>query len=456
MRISSVVLLISGLFASLAASAQIIDSTQIVAPGRANSAAQQQKPYVIFISADGFRYDLADKYHATNLLALREKGVAAKAMRPSYPSVTFPNHYSLATGLYPAHDGLVDNTFFDPKKGRGYRISDRTAVEDSSWYGGVPLWVLAERQKMVSASFFWVGSETAVDGVRPTYYYRFNDKISVDTRLQAVKDWLTLPEDKRPHLILFYMSWVDHAEHLYGPDSKETEAAVHLVDDVMGRMTRMVDSLRLPVNYVFISDHGMAATDTAHGVLIPAAIDTSKFRLSIDGTMLHLYAKDKKDIPGLYKTLKAAAAQSPSNGAAANAGSAATSGSEAAANPANPNSSSDPGFDVYYPNETPAYWHYRKSDDRYGRIGDILLVTHFPRVFVSPGHMHVIPGEHGYDNAIPDMGATFYAWGPAFHEHQVIDKFDNVNVYPLIAHILGLTISEPIDGSFKTLRGTLK
>src|SRR5262249_597711 len=162
-----------------------------------------------------FRYDLATKYRATHLLELRSKGVAAEAMIPSFPSVTFPNHYSLATGMYPSHNGLVDNTFFDVRKERGYRIADRTAVQDSSWYGGTPIWSLAEQQGMLSASFFWVGSEAAVGGVRPTYYYRFNDDIPVDVRLQRLKNWLTLPEAERPHLILFYLSQVDHAEHMF-------------------------------------------------------------------------------------------------------------------------------------------------------------------------------------------------------------------------------------------------
>jgi predicted AlkP superfamily pyrophosphatase or phosphodiesterase len=397
------------------------DTAQQIMPGRTNSARQEQKPYVIYISADGFRYDLADKYHATNLLALRDKGVAAASMRPSYPSVTFPNHYSLATGLYPAHHGLVDNTFFDPKKGKGYRISDRTAVQDSSWYGGTPIWVLAEQQKMISASFFWVGSEAAVDGIRPSYFYWFNDKIPLDTRLQAVKDWLTLPEARRPHLILFYLSQVDHAEHLYGPDSKETEAAVHLVDDCIGKMTRMVDSLQLPVNYIFVSDHGMAQTDTLHGITPPAAIDTSKFIVSFGGTMIHLYAKDKADVAPAYQTLK----------------------------------QNTDGYDVYLPAETPASWHYTPADDRFGRIGDILLVAKYPRVFSQPGR-HIIKGEHGYDPAIPDMGATFYAWGPAFKTHLKIPAFDNVNVYPLIVHILGLSPPGKIDGTAAVLQGTLK
>lgn len=413
-------LLLALLFSAAGLSAQITDSTQRIMSGRANSTQQEQKPYVIFISADGFRYDLADKYQATHLQALRAKGVAAAAMTPAYPSVTFPNHYSLATGLYPSHHGLVDNTFFDRQKGRGYRISDRTAVEDSSFYGGTPIWVLAERQKMLSASFFWVGSETAVDGVRPTYYYRFNDKISIDTRLKAVKDWLTLPEAQRPHLITFYLSWVDHAEHLYGPNSKEAEAAVHLVDETIYRMTRIVDSLHLPVNYVFVSDHGMAQVDTTHGIPLPAAVDTSKFIISFGGTMIHLYAKDKKDIAPTYAALKAAVTD----------------------------------YYVYLPDETPAHWHYTEKDDRYHRIGDILLVAHFPLIFHTRGR--IIPGEHGYDNAIPDMGATFYAWGPAFRSGMTISAFENVNVYPLIAHILGLKITQPIDGSLKTLDNILK
>jgi predicted AlkP superfamily pyrophosphatase or phosphodiesterase len=398
-------------------------SDELVTPGRTNAPEQEKKPYVIFISADGFRWDLADKYHATNLLTLRFNGVAAERMTPSYPSVTFPNHYSLATGLYPSHHGLVDNTFYDPKKGRGYRISDRTAVQDSSWYGGTPIWNLAEQQHMLSASFFWVGSEAAVNGMRPTYYYIFNDKIPLDTRLKAVKDWLQLPEEQRPHLILFYLSQVDHAEHTYGPDSKEAEEAVHLVDDCIGRMTRMVDSLHLPVNYIFVADHGMASIDTVKGGLeMPRSIDTTKFLVSGSETLRHLYAKEKKDIPAQYEALKKE----------------------------NPE-----GFDIYLPDETPARWHYTSGDDRYGRMGDILLVTKYPRMIYVRNHK-VLPGEHGFDNALPQMGASFYAWGPAFKQGLRIAPFENVNVYPLIAKILGLTTPENIDGKVEVLGGVLK
>ena len=394
------------------------DSTQIVNPGRSNSPKQEHKPYVILISADGFRYDLADKYQARHLQELRARGVAAASMTPSYPSVTFPNHYTLATGLYPSHHGLVDNAFYDKGKNRFYGIRDTAAVRDGSYYGGTPIWVLAEQQRMLSASFFWVGSEAPVDGIRPTYYYKFNDKISLDTRLAAVKAWLTLPEAQRPHLITFYLSYVDHAEHFFGPDSKETEDAVHLVDDCIGRMVRMVDSLHLPVNFIFVADHGMASVDTLHPI-VPPPVDTAQFRVAFGGTMIHLYAKDKNAIEPAYRALKM-----------------------------------DAEYYVYRPDETPASWHYRTKDDRYDRIGDILLVAHYPRVFQVRGH--ILAGEHGYDPLIPDMGATFYAWGPAFRQGMTHAAFENVNVYPLIAKILGLNITQPIDGSEMVLDDILK
>jgi predicted AlkP superfamily pyrophosphatase or phosphodiesterase len=398
-----------------------VDTTQQIVPGRTNSIEQRQKPYIILISADGFRYDLADKYRAVHLLALRTGGVTSTAMTPAFPSVTFPNHYTLVTGLYPSHHGIIGNTFYDAKKNRTYQIRDRESVADGSWYGGTPLWVLAEQQHMVTASFYWVGSEAAIQGIRPTYYYLFNDKIGIDQRIQVVKDWLSLPAEKRPHLITFYLPQVDHAEHIYGPDSKEAEAAVHLVDDCIGKLTKVIDSLRLPTSFVFVSDHGMTLEDSAHTLPLPAAVDTIKFLVRDGETQLHLYAKNSSDIIPAYQALKAAAKD----------------------------------FDVYLPDETPLRWHYTKEDDRYNRIGDILLVSRFPRMFNIRNHKP-IPGMHGFDNALVDMQASFYAWGPAFKANWTIGRFDNVAVYPLIAKILGLTITDKIDGSLETLQGILR
>lgn len=277
------------LFSFLYAAAQ--DTTQQVVAGRMNSVEQEHKPYVILISADGFRYDFAQRYHATNLLRFSSNGVAAHSMIPSFPSLTFPNHYTIATGLYPAHHGLLNNSFYDEDKHQSYQMSKREKVRDSSWYGGTPLWVLAEQQKMLCASFYWVGSEAAVKGTRPTYYYNYSDKININDRIQAVKSWLQLPPDQRPHFISFYLPEVDHAAHLFGPESNEAQAAVHFVDSTIGQLVNTVDSLQLPVNFIFVSDHGMTKVDANHTIGLPAAVDTSKFIVPAGDALLQLYAK---------------------------------------------------------------------------------------------------------------------------------------------------------------------
>ncbi|HTJ14308.1 MAG TPA: ectonucleotide pyrophosphatase/phosphodiesterase [Dinghuibacter sp.] len=411
------------LFVTAATALRAQDTAQYVVPGRTNAPSQEKKPYVIMISADGFRADLADKYQAANLIRLRSEGVQADYMQASFPSVTFPNHYTLVTGLYPSHTGLVDNHFYDPATQRAYSMGDKNAVRDSSWYGGTPLWVLAEQQHMLSASFYWVASEAAIQGLLPTYYYHFNTLIPIDQRIQTVVDWLQLPEDRRPHFITFYFSDVDHAEHMYGPDAWQVRNAVQFVDKSVKQLVDAVGALDLPVNFIFVSDHGMTTVDTAGRMPLPAAVDTSAYTIYFGATMVHLYARNpnKKALKATYEAIRAEAKN----------------------------------YDVYLADDVPSRYHYSKKDDRYNRIGDIILVPRAPHVFGHPKD-HVPIGEHGFDPAIPDMHATFYAWGPAFKEHQKIPAFENVHVYPLVAKILGLTYTEKIDGKLSELAGILR
>jgi predicted AlkP superfamily pyrophosphatase or phosphodiesterase len=397
------------------------DTIQHVIPGRTNRPDQLKKPYIILISADGFRYDLADKYRAENLIRLRSSGVWADYMQPVFPSLTFPNHYSIATGDYPSHNGIVDNNFYDPAKDLVYRMSNKKGVEDSSWYGGTPLWVLAENQGMLSACFYWVGAEAAIRGVRPTYYYKFNSLISMNDRIRDVFNWLSLPEEIRPHLITFYIPDVDHEEHMHGVDSKQVEDAVHYVDRSIAHLVSTIDSLKLPVSYIFLSDHGMVDIDTLHTLTLPKTIDTSRFTIMNSQVVVHMYAKDPADILPAYNVLKSAAKD----------------------------------YEVYLATHMPARWHYSKKDDRFNRIGDIILVSHPPKVFNLNGR-HLDPATHGFDPALPVMHATFYAWGPAFKEKLKIRGFENINIYPLIADILQLKVTEPVDGDLKVLKAIVR
>ncbi|MBL4718777.1 MAG: alkaline phosphatase family protein [Erythrobacter sp.] len=410
-------LLLLALLAFLNCSAQsVVDTVQKVIPGRKNSIAQQKKPYVILISADGFRYDFAKRYHADNLLRLAGEGVSASSMIPSYPSVTFPNHYAIVSGLYPSHSGLVNNTFYDRKRDDRYAMGNKDKVADGTWYGGAPLWVRAEQQQMLSASFYWDASEAAIQGVRPTYYYVSNERIGIHNRIQAVVDWLNLPAEERPHLITFYFPQVDHAAHKFGPESPETEHEVHFIDSAVNELQKAVKTTGLKdVNFVFVSDHGMTKVDNENPLSIPAAIDTSKYVISGDGILVELYAKNKRDVNATYEALKKEAKD----------------------------------YDVYLSTNMPAHMHYSATDDWHDRIGDILLIPHLPKVFnLWKIKKNINPGWHGYDPAtVKDMHATFYAWGPAFKKHLNIVPFQNVSVFNLVSQILGITHTDKIDGT---------
>lgn len=397
------------------------DTSQQINPNRHNSKTQQQKPYVILISADGFRHDFAEKYQATNLLRFKDSGVAAASMIPSYPSLTFPNHYSIVTGLYPAHNGLVENGFYDKKRKASYWDGNKKGVADGTWYGGTPLWNLAEQQQMLAASFYWVASEANIQGIKQTYYYNYNDKIDIDTRIKTVKNWLQLPADKRPHFITFYFPQVDHEAHNHGPDSKEAGSAVQFIDESIAKLVKTINSLHLPVNFIFVSDHGMTAVDYLHSMPLPPSIDTSKFIIPISNALLQLYAKNDTDILPTYARLKKSAKN----------------------------------YNVYLKKEIPTKWHYGINDDRYDRVGDILLVPKLPYIF-SINNKAVTPGKHGFDPVLKDMQAVFYAWGPAFKKHYSVDSFENIHIYPIVAKILGLKYTTKIDGRLEVLKDILK
>ncbi|WDF57041.1 alkaline phosphatase family protein [Mucilaginibacter sp. KACC 22063] len=405
-------LLIVSLFWLQVVNAQV-DTSMQVNTARYNSKQQEEKPYVIMISMDGFRYDYLNKYHASHLKELSDNGARAEAMIPSYPSLTFPNHYTLVTGLYPSHHGLVGNSYYDRNFKATYSMKGKTAVE-GKWYGGEPLWVLAEKQQMLTASFYWVGSEADIQHTLPTYYYKYNEKISIHNRIACVVNWLEQPADRRPHLITFYFPEVDHQSHHFGPDSKETADAVHFVDSAIYQLTEAVKKTGLKVNYVVVSDHGMTAIDREHKLPEPSLTrDTTKFINLDEGVIMQLYAKDPAYIKPAYEKLKAEAKD----------------------------------YDVYLKQDVPAHLHYGAKDDRYNRIGDIVLIPKWPKVFYwGKGELNM--GAHGYDPiTVKEMRAVFMAWGPDIKKGITVHPFPNVDVYPVVQKILQLQNPPQIDGT---------
>lgn len=386
-----------------------------------NAKAQQAKHYVILVSLDGFRWDYAAKYGATNLERMAKEGASApEGMIPSFPSVTFPNHYTIVTGLLPEHHGLVENNFYDPARKQSYASRNPATVRDGSWYGGVPLWSLAEKQGMRSACLFWPGSEAEIAGERPAYYLHYDNAVPDEQRVDQVIAWLKLPEAERPHFITLYYYEPDHTGHSVGPDSPQTGDAVRHVDALIGTLMADLKSVRLAVDLIVLADHGMATVE-GDWIDLDKYADLSKF-VTV-GSLL--YAPDEEAAERAYRQLHGASDK----------------------------------FVVYRRRDVPAYLHYSSN----ARIGDPVVIptgpylirTHAPQDTGKPAEAPP-KGDHGYDPAkMKSMRAIFYAEGPDIRVGYKAAPFPNVDVYPLIARILGLRIGK-IDGSIEPVRGMLR
>ena len=375
---------------------------------------------MVLVSLDGFRWDYAKRDGAVHLLALGRQGAwAPQGMLPSYPSLTFPNHFTIVTGLYPEHHGLVANSFYDESRQARYAINDAKAVTDGSWYSGVPLWSLAESQGMRSACFFWPGSEAKIAGYLPSYYLHYDDKIDDNARIEQVLAWLRLPAAERPHFITLYYSEPDHEGHAFGPDAAETKAAVLKVDALVGKLKAGLDASGLPVDLVVVSDHGMAKVEGGW-ITLDQFADLSGF----EAVGALLYGKTAADRARVYNQLKKASSQ----------------------------------FIVYRRKDVPASLNFSQNP----REGDPVVIATGPYAIRAHGPADGKPdqppnaGMHGFDpHRMVEMKASFFAAGPDIVRGRTVAPFENVNLYPWLAHLLGLTAPKT-DGSLNVLSGTLR
>lgn len=384
-----------------------------------NSKKAQKAHYVVLVSLDGFRWDYATKWGAPHLLKMADEGVSApRGMLPSFPSLTFPNHYTIVTGLYPEHHGIVDNEFLDPKRNYArYYYKDSAINSDGSWYGGVPLWSLAERKKMRSAVMFWVGSEAKIAGKRPSYWVPFDDKFDDEKRITQVMEWLALPVAERPHLITVYYSNVDHAGHDFGPDSEECHDAVRHLDVLMGKLEDGLKTTGLPVDLIVVSDHGMAKLPDRRWLSVDKLVDLKETLTAGE----RIYPKNEAEKERIYKALKA---------------------------------TNDPRFTPYRLKDVPS----RLDFNRNSREGDPVLVANELVAITARAKQPMIKGvgAHGFDPAqVPEMKAIFYAEGPDIRPGVKVAPFTNVNIYDFVCALLGLKPAKN-DGQKKVLAGALR
>jgi predicted AlkP superfamily pyrophosphatase or phosphodiesterase len=362
-------------------------------------------PYVVLVSLDGFRSDYAQRDKARHLLAIAEQGASARALIPSFPSLTFPNHYSIVTGLYPEHHGIVANGFYDPE--RGAQFDPKKSTSDGFWFGGTPLWVLAEQQNVKAATEYWIGGDAEIAGRRPSDWQPFDDTIAAERRVQQILAWLRLPEPQRPHFLALYLSDADHAGHDFGPDSLQSHQAIGRLDQMIGKLRDGIQTLGFAVNLIVVSDHGMQ--NSGRTVDLRQYADLSGLRIVSGGPIALIYAPNAAIAERTYRSLQGKSR----------------------------------AFDVYRRRETPPEWHFTENR----RIGDLVVIARQPCDIVA-NDQKPRQGNHGYDpRQYPAMNGIFYAIGPNIRPKTHVDPFENVNIYPLVARILGLRLPDRLDGS---------
>ncbi|WP_129136470.1 ectonucleotide pyrophosphatase/phosphodiesterase [Luteimonas sp. YGD11-2] len=378
-------------------------------------------PTLLLVSLDGVHPDMLGRGDTPHLDRLAREGVRAAWMQPSYPALTFPNHYTLVTGLRPDRHGMVHNSMYDEDLG-AFALKDRDAVGDGRWWGGEPLWVTAERAGLPTATMFWPGSEAPVQGVRPTRWYPYEDGLALEVRIDRVLGWLSEPAATRPQLATLYFEHPDHAGHGYGPASPQLHAALRDVDAAIGDLLSAIASrgLRDRVNLVIVSDHGMAPVPPGQVVAVEDMVDPADAQVVSTGQVVGFRPR-----PG-----REAAAAAALLGA-------------------------HERYDCWRREALPARWQY----GQHPRVPPIVCQMHVGWDAVPRANLARRPdrtrGSHGYDPAAPEMRAVFIAHGPAFRSGTELPGFDNVDVYPLLARLLGVEPAEH-DGDARTLLPALR
>lgn len=396
----------------------VVASLQAQGSGGINAPGQRDKPYVVLISFDGFRPEYLQRLDLPNFERVWRNGVRSTGMHPVFPSKTFPNHYSIVTGMYAEHHGLVANHFRDPARNARYSMYDTLAVWDSSWYRGEPLWVTAEKQGMVAASYFWVASEAAIGGVRPTFWKRYDGRVPNSARVDSVLAWLAFPEERRPHMITMYFSDTDAAGHTHGPLSPQLDSAAARVDSALGRLLDGID--RLPIRdrvyFVLVSDHGMSEASPRWYAALDTLIDLTGVIVADAGPNANLHVEGGR---ARAAVLRDSINRRMRHGRA------------------------------FLREETPDHLHYRADP----RIGDVIVVMedHY-----QIGRVDRPPLEgtatHGWDPTLRNMHALFVVMGPGIPRGKTILGFENVDIYPFITELLGLRPASDIDGRRGRLR----
>lgn len=384
-----------------------------------NNKASAPKKYVVVLSMDGFRWDYTEGLPTPNFDKMAQLGVKAESMQSSFPSKTFPNHYTIATGLYPDHHGLVNNTFYMPDRNEVYKIRNREKVEDGSIYSGEPIWISAEKQDVKTASYFWVGSEADIQGIQPSIWKNYHQRTPFEDRADSVISWLQLPMQNRPQLIMWYVHQPDGVGHRFGPNSTILDSTVVALDALLGRFMNQLSELNNAdsINFILLSDHGMGYVNSEKSIAITDYLEKDwEYDIYGYNPMYNIWAEGaiKDSIFNRLKDIE--------------------------------------HIQCYKTDNVPAHLHYDSSKRR----GDLIVMADSAwSVFEKPKNAKKKEGgTHGYDSNNKDMDAIFYAYGPDFKVNYTMKRFQNIHIYELLAHLLDIQPAEN-DGDIDHIREML-
>lgn len=376
---------------------------------------------LVLVSFDGFRWDYATRTATPNLDRLAAEGVRAERLIPVFPSKTFPGHYSVATGLYPGHHGVVANTMRDPRWPEVFGMGAREEVQNGRWWGGEPIWVTAERSGLEAGVYFWPGSEATIQGVRPSWWFPYDGAVPWETRVDTALGWLSAPEPERASLVLLYFEEPNDSGHEHGPDAPQTLEATRRVDAMLGRLLDGLDARGIDANVLIVSDHGMTQNDSSRLIVVDDYVSLLPGELLDYGALGQIFPGAGRET-GILEALEGA----------------------------------HPELAVYRPGGAPEHLHLFDHP----RVAPILLVPSpgwevLPRAAFEPGPPVVIAGDHGFDPSHPDMHGIFYAAGPGIARGRQLGAVEQVDVYALMCRLLGLEPA-PNDGAWSRIEDAVR
>lgn len=381
---------------------------------------EKKQPQLLLISFDGFRADYLSKTETPNFDRLIKNGVTAEGLIPIFPTKTFPNHYAIATGLYPENNGLIGNNMYDPEMDAKYSMGNREAVENPDWYLGEPIWNTVEKAGKKAGTMFWIGSEAPIQNMRPSHWKSYDGSIPNEARIDTVVNWMTREQDPVDFGTL-YFSFVDSQGHRHGPDSEEVIKAIKQADELVGYLMEKLESNE-SINLMIVSDHGMIEVSPSRKVTLDDFIDVNKIEIIAysPALMFNVEGEGEQEV---FESLK----------------------------------NNEENFKVYLKEDIPDRYHLKNNS----RVPEILMVAdegytiNTKQFFESRGSDYPSGGAHGFDNANPKMDAIFVAYGPAFNEEVKLGRFENIHLYEVMAKILNIEPA-PNDGNFDAVSEILK